>query len=165
MITLQDTAAAFLKRDGKYLLMKRATGRKIAPNVWSCVGGHIEAEELNDPLSACLREIFEETGITREHIYNLELRYIIIRRHKDVIRQNYVYFGETDMSEFINTEEGELYWIPDSEFLDREFTKPFEAMLRHFASTPDKQWRVIVGVAENSGGMLQMNWSAVEDFE
>lgn len=48
--------------------MKRAPGRAIAPGVWSCVGGHIEPNELNNPLSTCLREVFEETGGVAENI-------------------------------------------------------------------------------------------------
>jgi 8-oxo-dGTP diphosphatase len=82
IIILQNGAGAFLKNDGCYLLMKRSPERKISPNVWSCVGGHMETYELNDPIKTCLREIKEETGITEEYIYNLRLRYIIIRRYK-----------------------------------------------------------------------------------
>lgn len=165
MIVLQNGAAAFLKRDGHYLLMKRSPERTVAPNVWSCVGGHIEPYELNDPRSACLREINEETGIPADHVFNLELRYIIIRRSRDIIRQNYIYFGETDIEEFTDTDEGTLHWIHQSELLDREFTQTFAAMLHHYLHTPDRKGRVVIGVAENSAGKLQMSWSAVEDFE
>jgi 8-oxo-dGTP diphosphatase len=91
-IILQNGAGAFLKNSGCYLLMKCSSKRKIAPNVWSCIGGHMETYELNDPIKTCLREIKEETGITGEHIFNLKLRYIIIRRYKETIRQNYIYF-------------------------------------------------------------------------
>ncbi|MGE5654953.1 MAG: NUDIX domain-containing protein [Bacillota bacterium] len=165
MIRLQHGAAAFLKRDGHYLLMKRSPERKIAPNVWSCVGGHMEPQELNDPLAACLREIHEETGISQDHIFNLELRYLIIRRAKDVIRQNYIYFGATDVSELTATNEGTLHWIPESELLDREFTQTFAAMLDHYIHTPAPQRRIVVGTAESRAGRLQMGWSTVEDFE
>ncbi len=83
--TLQNGAAAFLRRDGKYLLLKRAPNRRIAPNVWSCVGGHIEAEEMNDPLSACLREISEETLV---EWYNLIEYYLEILKYK--LKNNYM---------------------------------------------------------------------------
>jgi 8-oxo-dGTP diphosphatase len=80
MINLSIGAAAFLKRGDEYLLMKRADNRKIAPGVWSAVGGKLETYELNDPQAACLREVQEETGITAVQIYNLKLRYVIVRR-------------------------------------------------------------------------------------
>lgn len=34
-ITLTNGAAAFLRHGDKYLLMKRAPNRKVAPDVWS----------------------------------------------------------------------------------------------------------------------------------
>ena len=164
-IILENSAAAFLKRDGFYLLMKRSSARKMLPNIWSGVGGHIDPHELNDPMTACLREIFEETGITENHIFKLALRYIIIRRAKNVIRQNYIYFGETDIAEVADTDEGTLHWIAEAELLNREYSKTFEAMLKRFIDAPDQKGRVVVGVAENANGVLQMNWSAMEDFE
>jgi len=145
--------------------MKRDIDREIAPGLWSGVGGHIEPSELNDPLSTCLREIFEETGIMYDHIFNLELRYIIIRRAGDVIRQNYIYFGETDISDVADTEEGTLHWVSQTELLEREFTKTYDAMLRHYINASDEKTPVVVGVTENINGKLHMSWSDVEDFE
>jgi 8-oxo-dGTP diphosphatase len=164
-IILQNSAVAFLKHEGCYLLMKRSPNRSIAPGLWSGVGGHIEPHELNDPKSACLREIYEETGIKKENIFNLELRYVIIRRAKDTLRQNYVYFGETDIAKVIDTDEGTLHWIDENELLNREFTKTFDAMMKHYIYYGGKEKRVIFGVAENSNGEPRMNWSVVEDFE
>jgi 8-oxo-dGTP diphosphatase len=135
IIILQNGAGAFLKNDGHYLLMKRSPERKIAPNVWSCIGGHMETYELNDPIKTCLREIKEETGITEGHIYNLRLRYIIIRRYKNTIRQNYIYFGETNRKEVINTEEGTLHWISEKDLLKREYTKTYTEMMKHYMNT------------------------------
>jgi len=165
MVTLLNGVAAFLQNNGKYLLMKRADNRSIAPNVWSGVGGHMEQSEINDPLSACYREITEETGIDRSNIVFLELLYIIIRRSKDEIRQNYIYFGETSQTDVIQTGEGELFWIFEKELLDREYTKTFAAMLEHNIRRNQHDCAVYVGVAENNNGKLRMNWSQCEDFE
>jgi len=163
-VTVFYASGAFLKRDGQYLLMKRSPDKKIAPGVWSNVGGKIEAEDSGNPLAACYREIYEETGIPAEKVFNLTLRYIIIRRAGDVIRHSYVYFGETDMADFVDTDEGTLHWVPEDELLNREFTKTFAAMLQHYVYTPEENY-VVVGVAENNAGNLQMSWAAVEDFE
>ncbi|MDR3310811.1 MAG: NUDIX domain-containing protein [Oscillospiraceae bacterium] len=164
MIILDNCATAFLKRGDEYLLMKRAANRKIAPGLWSGPGGHLEPHELNEPRSACLREVMEETGISAEHISDLRLRYIILRRRGDSIRQHYVYFGATDAVEFADCGEGTLHWIPEAELFKREFTETFEAMLRHYTSAERDNERVVAGVAGNVGGRLHMLWSAVEDF-
>ncbi|QHQ60211.1 NUDIX domain-containing protein [Anaerocolumna sedimenticola] len=66
MIKLRNMATAYLMNRNEFLLMKRAAGRNLAPGLWAGVGGHLEPEELNSPKEACLREIYEETGITQE---------------------------------------------------------------------------------------------------
>jgi len=55
--------------------MKRAPHKKWAPNVWNIVSGHIEENE--EPHTAALREIEEETGLdvtlTQEYpIYDVD---------------------------------------------------------------------------------------------
>ena len=164
-IILQNGAGAFLKNKDKYLLMLRASTRKIAPNVWSCIGGHMESHELNNPIETCLREINEETGISKENIFNLKLRYIIIRQYKNTIRQNYIYFGETTVNELIKTEEGTLHWISENELLEKEYTKTYSEMMKHYIKTPDPEERIIVGIAGKQLETLKMNWSTLEDFE
>ncbi|MDR0999557.1 MAG: NUDIX domain-containing protein [Clostridiales bacterium] len=164
-IILQNGSGAFLKNNGCYLLMKRSSKREIAPNVWSCIGGHMETYELNDPIKTCLREIKEETGITEDHIFNLKLRYVIIRRYKETIRQNYIYFGETDKKESVDTEEGTLHWISEKDLLNREYTKTYMEMMKHYIDTPDPEERIIVGISGKGNNKLRMSWTILEDFE
>lgn len=165
MIILKNYVAAFLYNDGKYLLMKRADNRKINPGYWSGVGGHIEPYEINNPLAACYREIEEETGISYNQITSLELLYIITRRSKDEIRQSYIYFGQTTVTDVIQTDEGELFWIPYVELLAREYTATYAAMLEHFTKRSTCDQAVYVGVSENDNGALRMNWARCVDFD
>ena len=166
MIKLRTATAAFLHNNGSYLLMKRSEQKRIAPNVWSGVGGHMEQHELNNPYEACCREIEEETGITGDDIKSLELLYIIVRmKNADEIYHTYVYFGETMKTETIQTDEGTLHWIPEGELLDREYTKTFAAMLRHYTARRPNDRRVYVGAAGNDSGKLAMNWTLLEDFD
>ena len=165
MIKLRNSAGAFLRRAGHFLLIKRSTDKEIAPGVWSCIGGHMEQGELNDPLECALREIEEETGITRGHVFGMELRYVLFRRSKDEIRQSYIYFGETDAADFTDTDEGTLHWIPEGELRDREYTKPFAVMLRHYTETPDEHRRVVVGTAGIRDERFHMSWAVAEEFD
>lgn len=48
--------------DGHVLLLKGAPTKKIWANMYNGIGGHIERGE--DPRTAALREIYEETGLT-----------------------------------------------------------------------------------------------------
>ena len=163
-IILQNSSGAFLINGNKYLLMKRSPNRSIAPNLWSCAGGHMEHHEMNNPFEACIREIGEETGINKENIYDLKLRYIIIRRYKNIIRQNYIYFGKTDKTEIADTEEGKLYWIEEDDLLKKEFTKTFTEMMKHYLENKFCG-KIYVGAAGKESNNLKMNWSLLEDFE
>ena len=144
--------------------MKRSKNKAIAPNVWSCIGGKMEANEMNDPLSACFREIEEETGIKRENIHNLRLRYIIFRQKKNIIRQNYIYFGETDKMECKITEEGATHWINENELDKKMYSQTYAEMINHFMQNKSSL-NIFTGIAGMENGMLKMNWSVLQDFE
>jgi len=159
------TAGALLKNNDNYLLLLRSPNRSFAPNLWSFVGGHIEENELDDPFEACIREIKEEAGIDRKDIANLKLRYIILRKHKNIIRQSFVYFGETNVKELVQTDEGILHWVPKNELLNKEYTKTFMEMMKHYVNTPDLEENIIVGIAGKHENGLKMHWSKLEDFE
>lgn len=161
MLTLRNGTCAFLKRDDSYLLMKRSIHKKISPGIWSGVGGHMEPDEINDPLATCRREIFEETGIT--DIADLRLRYVITRLSGTEIRQSYIYFGRTTAEATAVTDEGELFWIPSAELLDRQFSQTFTEMLKHYISNSAENGGVYVGVASCDSGALKMHWTLLED--
>jgi len=164
MINLRNAVTAFLFNGANVLLIRHSANKLIAPNVWSGVGGHMEPHELNNPIEACYREIYEETGIPRDAIRSLELRYIIMRRSKNEIRQNYIYFGETSQLSVSQTDEGTLHWVPKAEMRQREYTKSFAAMLEHYENNPQNKG-VYVGITGNDNGSLKMCWSRCEDFE
>ena len=159
MIILRTGAGAFLRNSGKILLIKRSKTKKIAPGVWSCIGGHMEPREINNPLGACLREVEEETGIPAAEIHSLELLYIMIRRRGNEISHYYIYFGETRQTDLVQTEEGHLLWIPEEELANREYTETFAAMIDHYISRKEQDRALYVGVAENESGKLRMNWA------
>jgi 8-oxo-dGTP diphosphatase len=122
------------------------------------VGGHMEENEINNPFETCVREIWEESGISKEHIYNLKLRYIIIRQYKNIVRQNYIYFGETSVKEIVNTEEETLHWIKEKNLLEKEYTKTYTEMVKHYIQNKNiYKDKIIVGIAGNELGGLKMN--------
>ncbi len=60
---------SFVLNGDAVLLMKRAPQRRVFPNQYNGLGGHIERDE--DPASGALREIEEESGL---HVHSLRLR-------------------------------------------------------------------------------------------
>lgn len=51
-----------VNESGKVLLLKGAADKKIWPNMWNGLGGHVEQGE--SVLQAARRELFEESGLT-----------------------------------------------------------------------------------------------------
>ncbi|MCL2415266.1 MAG: NUDIX domain-containing protein [Defluviitaleaceae bacterium] len=169
MVKLLNGTAAFLHNGNKYLLLKRSENKKIAPGLWSGIGGKLEPNELNNPLASCYREIEEETGIVPTEIKSLNLLYILIRRFgQNEIRQSYIYFGETSRTEDIEimqTDEGQLSWILSDQLTNREYSKTFAEMLNHYKNRQPDDKRIYIGVFGSDEGKMTVNWTISEDFE
>src|SRR5581483_11369767 len=63
----------FVRKDGKYLLLRRSPLKKYAPNVVAPAGGKVDPDE--NPYVAAVREVREEAGI---EIKNLKLEAVIL---------------------------------------------------------------------------------------
>ncbi len=145
-------ATAFLFNQTKVLLMKRSMLKKIAPGLWSGVGGHAEPHELNDPLATCLREVFEETGIPAAAIFDLKLKYIMLRKSTPrEMRLSYFYFGRTDRREVIQTPEGELYWVETGDVGKLEMSPTYNLIFSHYLTEGMASAATLVGVVTPDG--------------
>lgn len=99
----------FVLHDDAVLMMKRAPHRRVFPNRYNGLGGHIERGE--DPAAGALREIYEESGL---RVHSLRLRSI----------HNIDAGGQTGIILFVYTAvsegravhndgaEGNLEWVP-----------------------------------------------------
>jgi 8-oxo-dGTP diphosphatase len=99
----------FLRNSQEILLLKGATDKRIWPNLYNGVGGHVEAYE--DVLSAARREVREETGLT---VADLELKAVvnIDAGESGLGIVMFVFVGWSQERETISSPEGELQWIP-----------------------------------------------------
>ena len=60
-----EVVTAFLRRQGRVLLLHRSGRVGSYRGCWAAVSGHLEG---GDPLGQALREVEEETGIGRDHL-------------------------------------------------------------------------------------------------
>lgn len=159
-------STAFLFNNERILMLKRAEDRKLAPGLWTGIGGHLEPEEINNPKQACIREIYEETGIQRDELTELSLRYILIRLKETDIREQFVYFGKTFQEEVINTVEGELHWINEEIINTLEMPWIIKAMLEHYFEVGIRSMKQYVGVMTlNPEHTPEMKWTELIDPE
>ncbi len=134
---LRTMSAALLTHEDRILLMKRSESRAFAPGVWGPVGGHVEPAEVNDPRTACLRELEEETGLKPQDIDGLRLRYVLLRREAQELRVHYFFAGSARTAAVRDlTDEGELHWLEPSSLDILPMSYTFRAVLRHWLAAP-----------------------------
>jgi 8-oxo-dGTP diphosphatase len=145
---------AFLLYDNKMLLMHRTEQNKLAPGMWSCVGGHIEPDELNNPRAACLREIAEETGIREDMICDLKLRYITNRITGSELRTGYYYVGYlTCDCDLPFCDEGTLHWIELADAATRPMTFSIKCVTEHIIANLDDENIYLCGINRENDTM------------
>ena len=163
-ITTRLLAGAFLIKDGRFLMMKRAETRRFYPGIWGAVGGHLEPVEINEPRTACLREIYEETGLTEDDLYSLDLRYIALRRRGDEIRVLYTYIGYAKTFAYADkTDEGTLHWVDQEDVLGRELSFVHRRALSHFMEHEEDR-RVMAGAVHLIDTEPILEWAPVADW-
>lgn len=99
----------FLHNSQSVLLLKGAPDKRIWPNLYNGVGGHVEADE--DVLAAARREVREETGLTAS---DLDLKAVVnIDAGEGALGiVMFVFTGWSQKRETTASPEGELHWVP-----------------------------------------------------
>ena len=105
---------ALIFSEGKLLLLKRASDKKVDPNMYAGIGGKVEPHE--DFYSALLREIKEETDITE--LKSIKL-YSVTQHPYPPTDSEWVnlYFLVTieKQIKIPKSDDGEFFWIDPSE--------------------------------------------------
>lgn len=138
--------------NNKILLLYRVGSRVVKPS-WCGIGGHFEKDELNNPKACVMRELFEETGITKRDIGCVELKYVTLRKKNNEIRQNYYYFTKlhnTDI-DISRCNEGTLEWVEIEQILNKEMPFTAKECLRHYLAIGNYDDKLYAGIATASG--------------
>jgi 8-oxo-dGTP diphosphatase len=115
----------FVQNGDDVLLMKRAPFKRVFPNRYNGVGGHIERDE--DPLSSAQREIVEETGLTVRDV-RLRAVYNIDAGEQSGILL-FVFTAASDSREVVGNGEGSLHWIPRRDILKYDLVEDLPIIL------------------------------------
>lgn len=156
MLEFRNIVTTFLTWNDKMLLMKRGSNRKIAPNLWFGVGGHMEPEEINNPYRSMYREILEETGIDKKGILELNLRYIVYSRDPEIDEMvvNHIFFGKVKSPYFRPNDEGSLHWIEKDQVLKRPYHPAMKWVLERYINYGEEE--MLFGVVD--WNKLSIHW-------
>jgi len=128
-------AGAFLRWQDEVLLMHRSIHKKISPGLWAGIGGRIEPFEINSPLSACIREIEEETGIVLAQIQELSLRYFALCNTGSTLDSIYYFSGILNEKPLTKeTPEGTLHWVKLKDGVKLEMPKHVGTFFLHWVN-------------------------------
>ena len=155
---------AFLSNGNKVLLIRRGMHKKIAPGKVACIGGRIENHEMSGEIeSALFREIFEESGIPAERVSNLWLAYMITSNEDNTLYTTYIFFGETDCIDLVQSHEGELFWADKSELATQDFSLSYTRIIEHYLARKADDFGLYVAVINESAGDLGINWIRMDE--
>lgn len=153
-LTLPRTLCFVLNGDD-VLLMKRAPTRRVFPNRYNGVGGHIERDE--DVLTSARREVLEETGLP---VRDLRLRAV----HNIDAGQSsgimlFVFTAWTDERAFVDSDEGTLQWVNRAEVARLDLVDDLPIILARVLDMPPDAPPLFLHVSYDAADVVQMRFA------
>jgi 8-oxo-dGTP diphosphatase len=115
----------FATRADQVLLLKGASRKRVWPNRYNGVGGHVERGE--DVLTAARREFHEETGLELRNAWLAAI--VMIDTQQPTGISLYVFRGTAGSGELIASEEGSLHWVKQAEIANLELVEDLPILL------------------------------------
>ncbi|NPV66756.1 MAG: NUDIX domain-containing protein [Anaerolineae bacterium] len=116
---------SFVTHGEDVLLLKRGPHRRVFPNKYNGVGGHIERTE--DPLSSAIREIREETGLEVQRPLFCGVSHIDAGQDTGILLL--IFRAEALSRNFLNSSEGTLEWVPQADILRYDLVEDLPIVL------------------------------------
>lgn len=153
-LTIPRTLCFVLNGDD-VLLMKRAPHKRIFPNRYNGVGGHIERDE--DPLTSARREILEETGLV---VRDLQLRAVYnVDAGAETGIMVLVFTAISDARETVACAEGTLHWVPRAQVNALDLVEDLPQLLPRVLDAPPDAPPLYVHLSYDAGDALVMRFS------
>ncbi len=146
----------FILNGDDVLLMKRASHRRVFPNKYNGVGGHIERDE--DPLTSARREIKEETGLEVRDLHLCAVYNIDAGATTGIAL--FVFTAISDQREVVaREEEGTLHWIARNEVLQLDLVEDIPQILPRVLAMQAGESPLFVHVSYDAQDHIQMRFA------
>lgn len=153
-LTVGRTLCFILNRDD-VLLMKRGPHKRIFPNRYNGIGGHIERDE--DPLTCARREIREETGLELQTLHLAAIYTIDANTNTGVTL--FVFVGQSVNRETIECDEGTLHWIPCDSILQYDLVDELPIVLPRILEARSEELPFFIHVGYDADDCLQLRFA------
>lgn len=149
----------FVLHGNAVLLMKRSAHKRVFPNQYNGVGGHIERNE--DPLSGAKREILEETGLNVQEIVLRAVYNIDAGQATGIIL--FVFTAWSNTRECASDErEGTLHWIPRQEIENLDLVEDLPMILPRILAMPPTAPPLFAHVSYDAEDRIQMRFAELD---
>jgi 8-oxo-dGTP diphosphatase len=137
------------------LLIKGAPTKRIWPNRYNGVGGHVEPGE--DVYAAAVREAWEETGLS---VRNVRLRGVlnIPVKHRQGIML-FVFSARASSRQVMPSDEGTLEWVSRDQLLSLELVEDLPALIPRTLDAPPDALPFSGLYTYDEAGRLVIQWS------
>lgn len=142
----------FVLNGSDILLMKRAPHKRVFPNRYNGVGGHIERYE--DPLTSARREIFEETGLSVHDLRLCAIYNIDAGASTGIVL--FVFIAQSESRDVIANDEGTLHWIPQANLLEYDLVEDLPIILPRILAMDTSTAPFFVHVSYDKNDQIQM---------
>jgi 8-oxo-dGTP diphosphatase len=155
-LTIPRTLCFVLNGDD-VLLMKRGAHKRVFPNRFNGVGGHIERDE--DLISGARREILEETGLT---VHDVRLRAVYNIDAGEATGILLFVFTALSESRHVSASiEGTLHWIPRAEILNLDLVEDIPYILPRILDMRPSDSPLFIHASYDESDHLQMRIAGV----
>lgn len=146
----------FVLNGDDVLLMKRSPHKRVFPNQYNGLGGHIERHE--DPLTSAKREILEESGLS---VRDLRLRSVhTIDAGQATGITLFVFTATSDSRAFkSDTDEGDLEWVPMNALADYDLVEDLPLILPRLLHLDDDAPPLFVHVSYDEADKIQLRFA------
>lgn len=147
---------SFVLNGGDVLLMKRAAHRRVFPNQYNGVGGHIERGE--DPYTSAIREIEEETGL---QVHDVRLRAVYnIDAGSETGIMLFVFTAYSDSRALAADEsEGTLHWIPVDQIAALDLVEDLPLIIPRVVNRSPEQAPLFIHVSYDAQDRIRMRFA------
>ncbi len=153
-LTMPRTLSFVINGDD-VLMLKRDASKRVFPNQYNGLGGHVERDE--DVRSSALREIEEESGLI---VHSLRLRSI---HNIDAGEASgillFIFTAISDSRDLKpDTPEGTLEWISIDKILDYDLVEDLPQLLPRIFNLPDKQGPLYAHIGYDEEDKLRLRF-------
>jgi 8-oxo-dGTP diphosphatase len=145
----------FLTRGNEVLLIKRAADKKVFPNQYNGLGGHVEKGE--SVMAAALREVEEESGLKPRDLWLCAV-VTIDTGDADTGINMFVFRGEAN-AEPRDSNEGEISWMPASKIAELDMVEDIPTLLPKVLAMKKGETPLWGKYVYDLGGKLKMDFA------